>query len=157
MEYSEMSVQQRAEYLLAQGVIAKLDIDPEAMEPGYAAHVIGVGKLPCGYHASEEAAIAAGLAWLREKATTPNRVTDAAKSVSDGVLGDFVGQWIGVDYALPDSDTTVVINVSDSSEPVWLGFYDGECWRNVEGFPVTVAAWAEMPEPIQLQPVQAVA
>lgn len=72
MEYSEMNVQQRAEHLLAKGVEAKLDIDPDAMEPGYAAHAIGVGKLPCGYHDSEQAAIDAGTAWLRAKAMPHN-------------------------------------------------------------------------------------
>ena len=68
MQYSEINVQQRAEYLLTKGVEAKMDIDPEALAPGYAAHAVGVGKLPCGYHASEQAAIDAGEAWLREKA-----------------------------------------------------------------------------------------
>lgn len=68
MDYSEMTVKQRAEYLLAKGVEAKLDIDPEALAPGYAAHAIGVGKLPVGYHETEKAAIAAGISWLRSKA-----------------------------------------------------------------------------------------
>lgn len=72
MEYSEMNLQQRAEYLLAKGVEAKLDIDPEALALGYAAHVVGVGKLPCGYHESEQDAIDAGTAWLRAKAMPPN-------------------------------------------------------------------------------------
>ena len=71
MEYSEMNVQQRAEYLLAKGVEAKLDIDPKALAPGYAAHAVGVGKLPCGYHGSEQSAIDAGTAWLRKKALPP--------------------------------------------------------------------------------------
>lgn len=71
MDYAEMTRQQRAEYLLAQGVEAKLDIDPETLAPGYAAHVTGVGKLPCGYHESDQAAIDAGTAWLREKAQAP--------------------------------------------------------------------------------------
>jgi hypothetical protein len=53
-------------------VEAKLDIDPDALAPGYAAHAIGVGKLPCGYHASEQEAIDAGIAWLRAKAVAPN-------------------------------------------------------------------------------------
>ena len=66
---------------------------------------------------------------------------------ADGVLGDFLGQWIDAAHALPDSDMTVLISAPDSSEPVWLGFHDGECWRNVEGFPITVTGWAEMPEP----------
>ena len=80
MEYSEMNVQQRAEYLLAKGVEAKLDIDPEALEPGYAAHAIGVGKLPCGYHASEQAAIDAGTSWLRAKAMPHNAEVSGAAS-----------------------------------------------------------------------------
>ena len=81
MQYSEMNVQQRAEYLLGKGVEAKLDIDPEALAPGYAAHAVGVGKLPCGYHASEHAAIDAGEAWLREKAlpTLPFNEISTAK------------------------------------------------------------------------------
>lgn len=68
MDYNQMNVQQRAEYLLGKGVEAKLDIDPEALEPGYSAHVIGVGKLPCGYHDTEQSAIEAGTAWLKKKA-----------------------------------------------------------------------------------------
>lgn len=66
MEYSEMNRQQRAEYLLMKGVVAKIEIDPDALEPGYAPHVAGVGRLlACGYHKSERAAIEAGEAWLR--------------------------------------------------------------------------------------------
>ena len=72
MEYSEMNLQQRAEYLLGKGVEAHLGIDPELMSPGYAAHAIGMGKLPCGYHRSEQEAIDAGTAWLHAKAATPN-------------------------------------------------------------------------------------
>ena len=90
---------------------------------------------------------------IAELRTTTAPTPANHESAAVGVLGDFVGQWIDADHALPDSDTTVVINVLDSAEPVWLGFYDGECWRNVEGFPVTVAAWSDMPEPIQLQPI----
>ena len=73
MAYSEMTVQQRAEHLLEKGIEAKLDIDPDALAPGYSAWVIGVGKLPCGYHESERAAIDAGTAWLREKAKASNK------------------------------------------------------------------------------------
>ena len=36
-------------------------LDTEALAPGYAAHAVGVGKLPCGYHASEQEAIDAAL------------------------------------------------------------------------------------------------
>lgn len=67
--YSQMSTQQRAQHLLSKGVEARLGIDPDALKPGYAAHVIGVGMLPCGYHESEQAAIDAGTAWLKTKAS----------------------------------------------------------------------------------------
>jgi len=66
----------------------------------------------------------------------------------------FMHSWISVGDILPDSDMTVLINTPRSSEPVWLGFFDGECWRNIEGFPIDVTHWAEMPEPLQLQPLQ---
>lgn len=68
LSYSEMSIQQRATYLMSKGVTAKLDIDPDAINFGYAAHAIGVGKLPCGYHESEQEAVDAGMQWLKLKA-----------------------------------------------------------------------------------------
>ena len=68
MEYNEMNVQQRAEHLLSKGVEARLGIDKDTLTPGYEAHVAGVGKLPCGFHKTEQAAIDAGTAWLRKKA-----------------------------------------------------------------------------------------
>ena len=68
MTYEEMNVQQRAEYLLAKGVTAKLGFDRDAMEPGYYAQVDDMGQLPCGYHKSAAAAIESGTAWLRQKA-----------------------------------------------------------------------------------------
>ncbi len=89
---------------------------------------------------------------IAERRAIPANLEPAA----DGVLGDFIGQWINPDHTLPDSDMTVVVNTPNSSEPVWLGFHDGECWRNVEGFPITVTAWAEMPEPIPTQSTQGV-
>jgi hypothetical protein len=68
MKYEEMNTRQRAEYLLKIGVVAKLDIDPSCLSPAYSAHVVRMGKLPCGYHVSEQDAVEAGTAWLREKA-----------------------------------------------------------------------------------------
>ena len=77
MEYSEMTVQQRAEYLLEKGVVAKIDIDPDSIAPAYVAYVAGVGKLFCGYHNTEDAAIDAGIAFLRAKAAlTPQENND---------------------------------------------------------------------------------
>lgn len=72
MEYSEMTVKQRAEYLLKKGVEAKMQIDPDRLAPGYAAHVVGIGMLSaCGYHRSEQDAIEAGREYLLAKARSP--------------------------------------------------------------------------------------
>jgi len=46
---------------------------------------------------------------------------------------------------LPDADTTVLIELdpdSDYSEPTFMGYYDGEIWRDVHNVEVQVIAWA---------------
>jgi hypothetical protein len=56
--------------------------------------------------------------------------------------------WTPVSEGLPDADTTVQISLDEShDEPTWLGFYDGEGWRDVSGQPITgVIGWADMPQ-----------
>ena len=46
----------------------------------------------------------------------------------------------------PDSDTTVLIFDRTASEPVWLGYLDGDTWRNTEGYPMCPTHWAPTPE-----------
>ena len=49
---------------------------------------------------------------------------------------------------LPDTDETVLISSPTADEPVWLGFHDGDRWRNVDGqISPEVTHWAPMPEP----------
>lgn len=55
-------------------------------------------------------------------------------------------RWKDVNKELPDADETVLIATIDNTEPVWLGYYDGERWLDVEGIPVNVSHWAPMPE-----------
>ncbi len=58
--------------------------------------------------------------------------------------------WIGIDEALPDSDMTVMICQPYSTEPVWLGFLDGDTWMSVEAnFVDGVTHWAYLPEPME--------
>ena len=45
---------------------------------------------------------------------------------------------------LPDADLTVLITVADAAEPAWLGYLDGETWRDVDGMPVVVTHWSAM-------------
>jgi hypothetical protein len=55
--------------------------------------------------------------------------------------------WIASSHALPDDHETVLTNAPACGEPVWLGWYDGGTWHQVDGgeiaFPVT--HWAKMP------------
>lgn len=46
---------------------------------------------------------------------------------------------------MPDSDLTVILRLRNNEEPVWLGFHDGEAWRDLDGMPVEVVRWAELP------------
>lgn len=54
--------------------------------------------------------------------------------------------WMPVgNEQLPDAELTVLITLAEGSgEPVWLGYFDGEQWRDVEGAMVDVIAWAPM-------------
>lgn len=70
-KFNGMSKQERAEYLLSIGVTAKIDLNKDSMCFDFIAYVVGAGSLPCGYHASEQAAIDAGTQWLREMAAPP--------------------------------------------------------------------------------------
>jgi hypothetical protein len=64
--------------------------------------------------------------------------------------------WTAVADALPDSDTTVLVaNPEWMSDPVGLGYHDGEVWRDQDGIawnnvdPDDAAPthWADLPEP----------
>ena len=46
---------------------------------------------------------------------------------------------------VPDADITVRTQSATSDEPIWLAYWDGEIWRDIEGFPRDVVAWANPP------------
>ena len=63
--------------------------------------------------------------------------------------------WIPVAECLPDEDETVLVYEPTSSEPVWLGYLNGDTgrWYDVDdvddGYRMTsraVTHWAEMPK-----------
>lgn len=56
-------------------------------------------------------------------------------------------RWIDASAQLPDDDRAVLVHVVDVSDPVWLGYWDGESWRTVEGMRVEVRHWREIPLP----------
>jgi len=63
------------------------------------------------------------------------------------ILDEETFQWIDAAEQLPDADTTVLVFAPESSEAVWLGYFDGEGWHSVEGMPYAagaVKAWASM-------------
>jgi hypothetical protein len=46
----------------------------------------------------------------------------------------------------PDSDTTVLLFDPAASEPVWLGYLDGDDWRFVDGMPAAPTHWTDIPK-----------
>lgn len=56
--------------------------------------------------------------------------------------------WIEVTpQTLPDSDQTVMVHHPKNEEPVWMGYHDGECWRDIDGMTIRVSHWAPLMEP----------
>jgi hypothetical protein len=53
-------------------------------------------------------------------------------------------KWTPVAEALPDADLTVLIATLGCEEPTWLGYLDGEQWRDIDGSAVEVTHWAEL-------------
>jgi hypothetical protein len=45
----------------------------------------------------------------------------------------------------PDSDTTVLLFDPAASEPVWLGYLDGDVWHTAEGMPAVPTHWTDLP------------
>lgn len=56
--------------------------------------------------------------------------------------------WIPVSERLPDDDLTVMISVNGESEPVWMGYYDADHWKETgSGGRVEVTHWMPLPTP----------
>ena len=55
--------------------------------------------------------------------------------------------WVDVRDASPNADTTVLIHCPAESEPIWLGYLDGHCWRIIEGNRIKVLHWCNLPAP----------
>ena len=77
---------------------------------------------------------------------TINRDYSPTAQASSAGLRQLI-EWHPVDSRLPDADLTVLVALKDDAEDVWLGYLDGETWRNAEGFPIKVTHWAEIPLP----------
>lgn len=54
--------------------------------------------------------------------------------------------WWTPDERMPDAELTVLVETEGCEEPVWLGFHDGECWRDTDGMQIGVKRWADMPK-----------
>lgn len=63
--------------------------------------------------------------------------------------------WTPVEESLPDADLVVLVCVPKASEPVWLGYLDGEYWRYIDGTliesdGIKVAGWSDLPAPMEV-------
>jgi hypothetical protein len=46
----------------------------------------------------------------------------------------------------PDSDTTVLLFDPAASEPVWLGYLDGDTWRFIDGMTAAPTHYCDIPK-----------
>lgn len=56
--------------------------------------------------------------------------------------------WTLTKSQLPDDELLVMINIPKNDEPVWFGYYEGDCWYLVDGTALAddaVLAWADLP------------
>jgi len=60
-----------------------------------------------------------------------------------------VKSWFSVEISMPDADRTVMVYSPRANEPVWLGYWDGECWREVsaDAYDTEVTHWMDLPNP----------
>ncbi len=55
-------------------------------------------------------------------------------------------EWHRADEVLPDADTDVLC-IGEGEVDTWMGFLDGDQWRNADGWPVNnVLFWADAPQ-----------
>lgn len=71
---------------------------------------------------------------------------ELSKSLQALKPGSEVIQWRDLE-PMPDSDAVVLIELLGDGEPTWLGTWDGENWRYIDGGIVTstVTGWAVIP------------
>jgi len=57
--------------------------------------------------------------------------------------------WQNAETEKPDVDSIVLIHCPESSESVWIGYWDDEngSWYNEGGMAIQVDHWMELPEP----------
>ena len=46
-----------------------------------------------------------------------------------------MNEWVSVLVEMPDSDLLVLIYEKDQDPDVFLGYHDGECWRDSDATP----------------------
>ena len=58
-------------------------------------------------------------------------------------------EWVDVRFDLPDADIDVLIFSPGEDPDVWVGYLDGEKWRNADGTEARfkVTHWREFPHP----------
>lgn len=52
-----------------------------------------------------------------------------------------IERWIPVTERLPDDGESVMIAMKDASEPVWIGFHEGERWFSDDAVEQRVTHW----------------
>lgn len=56
-----------------------------------------------------------------------------------------MSQWIADSDRLPDDEQTVLVAMVGESEPVWLGYHEGDQWWSVDHVCINVTHWMPLP------------
>lgn len=54
--------------------------------------------------------------------------------------------WHEAAEELPDADLTVLVKTKGCEEPVWLGYFNGADWLDVDNMQISVTHWADIPK-----------
>lgn len=81
--------------------------------------------------------------WKAEMADAMRRLAAAGKKLARP------GRWKPVVEQLPDDELTVLVTNAAWDEPVWMGYRDGEVWRdvNAEVLEPDPTHWMDLPAP----------
>lgn len=78
------------------------------------------------------------------------RNDELARKLYAFTRGEQPSAWVDVAERLPDDGETVLVAfdpASDPGEPVWLGWLDGDTWRDCDGAAWPVTHWQSIPAP----------
>jgi hypothetical protein len=89
--------------------------------------------------------IQAGRVQFHDGVYSWNPTVDEMPPACPGALREVLDWHEVADGDFPDAELTVIGRLRGNEEPVWLVFWTGEDWQDIDGQPVDVVRWCDMP------------